>query len=79
MNQMKNKASDQFQYLGRWVDKDHFRAFMHDVNGNQQLANSYAEYEKMIASGLWFAEKPAPVVEKPAAKGKKHDPIRSDG
>ncbi len=60
MNQLKNKPhladihEDQFQYMGRWVDKSTFRAMVFDRNGTSQLAPSYAEYESMIASGLWF-------------------------
>jgi hypothetical protein len=62
MNQLNNKIKDskpvdQFQYLGRWVDKAHFRAFVYDKKNGQKLANSYNEYESLIASGLWFASK----------------------
>lgn len=62
MNQATNKVkpmnhADQFQYLGRWVDKAHFRAFVYDKKDGQRLANSYNEYETLISSGLWFASK----------------------
>ena len=48
----------QFQYLGKWVDKENFRAFLYNEKGEQKLANSYKEYESLTASGLWFASKP---------------------
>lgn len=55
MNQEKNKnSSGQFLYLGRYVEKANFRAFIYNVEGKSHLANSYAEYERMIASGIWF-------------------------
>ncbi len=62
MNQINNKIieknpADQFQYLGRWVDKANFRAFVHDKAGKEKLANSYTDYESLISSGLWFASK----------------------
>lgn len=64
MDQSKKRAnsttshSGQFQYLGRWVDKSHFRAFVYDKSGNQKLANSYDEFESLTHSGIWFASKP---------------------
>ena len=62
MNQANNKVkaknpADQFQYQGRWVDKANFRAFVYDRAGHQKLANSHADFESLISSGLWFASK----------------------
>lgn len=69
MNQLKSMASvnkkpslkevreGQFQYLGRWVDKSTFRAFVYGKNGESLLANSYEDFERLISSGLWFASK----------------------
>ena len=56
INQTKPELSGQFEYLGRWIDKKNFRAF---VYGNKEsvLANSYEEYQKLISSGLWFPTK----------------------
>lgn len=51
---------DQASYLGRWVDKSTFRTFVYDRNGEQKLANSWVEYESMIASGTWHDTKPDP-------------------
>ena len=50
--------NEQFFYIDRWVNKNHFRAYVYDEKGNQQLANSFKEYESLTASGIWFAEKP---------------------
>lgn len=47
----------QFQYLGRWVDKKHFRAFVYNKDGSQKLADSYEEFEDLVTSGIWFATK----------------------
>ena len=85
MNQEKPKNKPQVFYNDKWVDKDHFRAFVYSTD-KQKLANSYKEYEDLIASGLWFdslakameakklAESPkAEVVElkKPTTKARK--------
>jgi len=48
--------SPQFFYLGRLMNKKHFRAFVYGKDG-QILANSYVEYEKLIATGIWFDSK----------------------
>lgn len=55
---LKEIHSGQFQYLGRWVDKNTFRAFVYDKKGNEKLANSYDEFEELTSSGIWFASKP---------------------
>jgi len=65
---IKNPHEGQFQYLGRWVNKEHFRAFVWNENGEQRLAESYKEFESLTASGVWFASKPVPV----ASKERKH-------
>ncbi len=56
MNQTKPNSGGQFLYLGRYVDKAHFRTFVFNESG-QKLANSYEEFEKLISSGLWFISK----------------------
>ncbi|CAB4133971.1 hypothetical protein UFOVP265_58 [uncultured Caudovirales phage] len=73
MDQSKKRTStvEQFQYLGRWVDKSYFRAFVYDKNGQQKLANNYNEFESLTDSGIWFASKPEPE----ASNGRK----RKDG
>ena len=57
LSRIKNSHVGQFQYLGRWVEKNNFRAFVYDKKGDQTLANSFEEYESLIASGIWFASK----------------------
>ena len=42
-------------YLGRLVSKENFRAFIYAPNGVKKLVNSWDEFEKEMASGLWFA------------------------
>lgn len=62
MNQQPKKVVNihdgQAQYLGRWVDKATFRTWVYNAKDEQKLAESYAEYESLIASGLWHATKP---------------------
>jgi hypothetical protein len=64
---------DQVLYLGRWVEKATFRTFVYN-DKEQKLANSYHEFEELIASGLWFTEKPTDVLLVKEKKGKpKHE------
>lgn len=56
MNQEKPKRVSQVFYNGRWVDKEFFRAFVYNTT-EQKLAQSYKEYEALIATGLWFDNK----------------------
>lgn len=44
-------------YLGRIVDKNHFRTFVYGPNGEQKLVESWEAYEAAMQSGVWFAEK----------------------
>lgn len=53
MHQKREIPSGQFLYNDRWVDKRYFRAFVYN-DKEQKLANSYAEFESLISSGLWF-------------------------
>ena len=54
MNQIKSKDDGgQFEYLGKWVAKKHFCAFVYNATG-KQLAKNYEEFEKLIGSGIWF-------------------------
>ena len=38
---IKDKHEGQFEYLGRWVDKSTFRAFVYNKNNESMLADSY--------------------------------------
>lgn len=42
-------------YLGRKINTRHFRAFIYATNGNKKLMNSWDEFERHMATGLWFA------------------------
>lgn len=57
---------DQDIYMGRWVDREHFRAYVYNAT-DKKLANSWDEYKDLIATGLWFDEKPV-VAEKTKRK-----------
>jgi hypothetical protein len=46
---------NQVLYNGRWIAKEHFRAFVYNSTG-QRVAESYDEYADLISSGAWFAE-----------------------
>ena len=50
-----NKVPEQVLYLGRWVDKEHFRAFVYNETG-KKLADNYAEYSTLVESGLWYSQ-----------------------
>ena len=50
------QVDSQVLYLGRWVSREHFRAFVYNSTG-EKLANSYQEFSDLISSGTWFAEK----------------------
>ena len=52
-------------YLGRVVDKKNFRAFIHGVNGERRLVESWEEFEANMQSGLWFASVEDAVASKP--------------
>lgn len=55
---LKEMHVGQIQYLGRWVDKNTFRAFVYSKDGKEKLANSYQEFQELTSSGLWFDTKP---------------------
>jgi len=66
-------------YLGRAVDKNHFRTFIYSADGLQKLVESWKEYEDHMASGIWFSEKEELIVnccveEKPK-RSKKNNKI----
>ncbi len=47
----------QVLYLGRWVPRNSFRAFVYNSTGTK-LCESYDEFEQCISSGVWMAELP---------------------
>lgn len=51
------KEVERVMYQGRAVPKDAFRVFVYGKDKAMKLMNSWDEYSKAIASGLWFANK----------------------
>ena len=49
--------TDHVLYLGKMVPKASFRAFVHNAKGEEKLANSWAEYQQLLDSCVWFAQK----------------------
>lgn len=67
-------------YQGRIVDKKHFRTFVYAMDGSKKLVDSWDEYQKAMASGLWFSTKedatariPVPKPRKTGRKAKEKD------
>jgi outer membrane biosynthesis protein TonB len=62
-------------YLGRIVNKEHFRTFVYGTKGEQKLVESWEAYEVAMQSGIWFAtredalESVAPVEEMEESEG----------
>ena len=62
-------------YLGRIVDKKHFRAWIYGADGERRMVESWDAFEAAMQSGIWFAKlediqaKPKPKA-KPKAKSK---------
>lgn len=44
-------------YLGRIVDKKHFRAFIYAPNGDSKLVETWDDFEAQISTGVWFDTK----------------------
>lgn len=42
-------------YLGQIVDKEHFRAFIYGADGARKLVESWDDFEKHMATGIWFS------------------------
>jgi len=63
------KDTQKVIYLGRAVPRQHFRAYVYNVDGEKKLAESYDDFEKLVSSGLWF---PEPVEQKPQKKRAKN-------
>jgi hypothetical protein len=75
-NKTNNIIHPQVEYLGRWVNRNNFRAFVYNMQSEETLANSYDEFKELISSGIWFETKE---MANSSKKGKpKDDFIRSD-
>jgi hypothetical protein len=65
------KGKEQVFYNNKFVDKDTFCAFVYSKT-KQKLAKTHQEFEKLIATGLWFIDKAAvDADEKSKKKAKK--------
>ena len=42
-------------YLGKIVDKKHFRTFIYSADGSSKVVNSWEEYEQHMETGIWFS------------------------
>jgi hypothetical protein len=62
-------------YLGRIVDKEHFRTFVYGPNGKKKLVESWDEYEIVMESGLWFATVEAATVKPVEIRIVQREPI----
>ena len=52
----------QVLYMGRWVSREHFKAFVYSGEG-AKLAKSYQEFSNLVSSGAWSAEPLAQATE----------------
>jgi len=70
-------VESQVLYLGRWVSREHFRAFVYK-NDEQKLAKSYDEFSQLISSGLWSAERMDALIDKPIVAAKAEEKEESN-
>ncbi len=42
-------------YQGRVVSKKHFRVFIYGATGDKKLVESWEDYERHMATGIWFS------------------------
>lgn len=63
------KKVNEFCYLGRWVNKDHFRTYVYS-DTEKKLAGSFKEYDDLINSGIWFDTQELALLGKPKPKPK---------
>jgi hypothetical protein len=42
-------------YKGRQISPENFRAFVYAADGTRRLVNSWADFEKHMQTGVWFA------------------------
>ena len=64
-------AGEHVIYQGRLIPKAGFRAFIYSYDNSQKLVNSWEEYEKNIATSVWFSTKKDVPSKKPFDKGRK--------
>jgi hypothetical protein len=71
----KSIVEPQFLYMGRLVNKRHFRAFVYGNEG-VRLAESHKEFEEMVGSGLWFESQEAYDAEKVVEPVAEPEPVK---
>lgn len=49
------KPKEMVSYLGRFVQKEGFRAFIYNSDGSKKIAESFEEFEVYTSSDNWFA------------------------
>lgn len=64
-------------YLGRIVDKKHFRTFIYSPIGDSKIVESWDEYEKHMATGLWFSTREEAI--KPVKQTRKTKLVKTKG
>jgi len=79
MKENKDGVKKQVMYLGRWVDRENFRAFVYKIGKEAKLAKSYDEFESLIATGIWFDSiENVPKEEVKLSRKTKNEPSISD-
>lgn len=79
MKENDTEVKKQIMYLGRWVDREHFRAFVYKTGGEKKLAGSYDEFKTLISSGVWFDSiENVPRNEPKSLRKSKHDSANSN-
>lgn len=57
-------------YNGKIVEKEHFRVFLYGKDDTKKLANNWADYERLKATGEWFDTLEAVEYANPKSKKK---------
>ena len=65
------------KYRGMPFPKKHFRTTVYGANKARKVANSWEEYQDLVATGLWFDDK-RKVEEMTAANEKKEEIAAED-
>ncbi len=68
--------SEEVIYNGRAISKEHFRAFVYGVEGQQKLVKSWDEFQTHMSTGIWFSSKEE--LEDKTAKPQKKKVLRKE-
>lgn len=69
----KDMESAPVYYLGKPIQKKHFRTYIYGVNGEKKLVESWDEYEAHMQTGIWLDTLDA-IAEKIESKRKPRKP-----